>query len=68
MADKKTPPTELTESTEPTIEPITVRTTGAVRFCRAGQRFGRSPRRLTEYTPEQLAAWQDEDYLIVEFD
>jgi hypothetical protein len=64
MAEKKTEQTE-----EPvTLEPITVRTTGAIRFCRAGQRFGRTARRLTEYTPEQLAAWQAEDYLIVDFD
>jgi hypothetical protein len=64
MAEKKTEQTE-----EPvTLEPIMVRTTGAIRFCRAGQRFGRTARRLTEYTPEQLAAWQAEDYLIVDFD
>jgi len=65
MAEKKIEPTE---STEPVLEPIRVRTTGAIRFCRAGQRFGRTARRLTEYTPEQLAAWQAEDYLIVDFD
>ena len=62
MAEKKTEPTE------PTIKPITVRTTGATRFCRAGQRFGRTARRLTDYTPEQLVEWQAEQYLIVEFD
>lgn len=70
MADKKTEVIEAiepVEGIEPTITPVSVRTTGATRFCRAGQRFGRSARVLHEYTPEQLAAWQAEDYLIVEF-
>jgi hypothetical protein len=64
MAEKKTPPEDNPETDS--LPPLYIRTTGAIRFCRAGQRFGRTAKKITDYTPEQLAAWQAEDYLIID--
>ena len=47
------------------LRPLSIRTTGAIRFCRAGRKFGKEPVLVARYTPEQLAAWQAEPILIV---
>ena len=68
MAEKKDKETETEAETEVTTElkPLSIRTTGAAQFCRAGVRFGRNAQTITDYTAEQLAAWEDEDNLIVD--
>jgi hypothetical protein len=65
---KPTPPEEQTRPAEakPVLKPVSIRTTGAMRFFRAGQQFGRLARTVDDYTPEQLTAWQEEPFLIVE--
>jgi hypothetical protein len=64
MPEKKK--TEDDSLTEDSLPPLYIRTTGAIRFCRAGQRFGRTAKKITDYTPEQLVAWKAEDYLIID--
>ncbi|MDQ7091761.1 MAG: hypothetical protein Q9M50_14190 [Methylococcales bacterium] len=54
-----------TEGEAQVLKPLAIRTTGAIRFCRAGRKFGKEPVLVTRYTPEQLAAWQAEPILIV---
>lgn len=69
MAEKKTEnPKEQDTEQAAELQAVKIRTTGAVQFWRAGERFGRTARRITDYTPEQLAVWQAEPFLIVEFD
>lgn len=58
---------EKPKTEEQAAKAISVKTTGAMRFCRAGQVFSRTAKQVTDYTPEQLAAWQAEENLIVEF-
>jgi len=47
------------------LPPIDVRCATGERFCRAGRCFGNVNERVTDYTPEQLDAWMNEDQLIV---
>ncbi|MEZ5571180.1 MAG: hypothetical protein R3E64_04075 [Halioglobus sp.] len=53
------------EQPAPSMPPIQVRCADGDRFCRAGRCFGPVAETLTDYTPEQLEAWEDEDRLIV---
>ena len=47
------------------LPPIQVHCARGERFCRAGRCFGAAPEIVTEYTTEQLEAWQAESNLVV---
>lgn len=47
------------------LPPVLVRCARGERFCRAGRCFGPVAELVTEYTPEQLDAWEAEDNLVV---
>jgi hypothetical protein len=73
MSDDKKPdtgadkaPAAETKSNKPKAQPaIQVRAARGERFCRAGRCFGKEPETVTDYTREQLEAWEAETNLVV---